>query len=140
MINLLDEYKKKHPRNGKMEGVQSLNNKKTYVFQYDETIDDFVGRWIETPSFVRESLDWGSTNNTNNTTNEWSKNIVYTDEDYLVVKNVLHGVVMDERDNIYLNSIITSSITVAPSSHWEDGTVMYFWHLDGSKTILDFFN
>lgn len=40
-----------------MEGVQSLNNKKTYVFQYDETIDDFVGRWIETPSFVRESLE-----------------------------------------------------------------------------------
>ena len=83
---------------------------------------------------------WGSTNNTNNTTNEWTKNIVYTDEDYLVIKNVLHGVVMDERDNIFLDGIITSSIAVAPSSHWEDGTVMYFWHLDGSKTILDFFN
>lgn len=83
---------------------------------------------------------WGSTNNTNNTTNEWTKNIVYTDEDYLVIKNVLHGVVMDERDNIFLDGIITSSIAVAPSSHWEDGTVMRFWHLDGSKTILDFFN
>ena len=57
MINLLDEYKKKNPRNGKMEGVQSLYNKETYVFQYDETIDDFVGKWIEIPSFVRESLE-----------------------------------------------------------------------------------
>lgn len=57
MINLLDEYKKRHPRNGEMEGVQSLYNKETYVFQYDETIGDFVGRWIETPSFVRESLE-----------------------------------------------------------------------------------
>lgn len=51
MINLLDEYKKRHPCNGKMEGVQSLYNKETYVFQYDETIGDFVGRWIETPLF-----------------------------------------------------------------------------------------
>ena len=56
MINLLDEYKKKHPRNGKIEGVQSLHNKETYVLQYDEAVDDFVGRYIETPSFVRESL------------------------------------------------------------------------------------
>lgn len=57
MINLLDEYKKKHPRNGKIEGVQSLYNKETYVFQYDGAVDDFVGRWIKTPSFVRESLE-----------------------------------------------------------------------------------
>jgi hypothetical protein len=56
MINLLDEYKKKHPRNGKIEGVQSLYNKETYVPQCDEVVDDSVGRWIETPSFVRESL------------------------------------------------------------------------------------
>lgn len=83
---------------------------------------------------------WGSTNNTNNTTNEWTKNIVYTDEDCLIVKNVLHGVVMDERDNIFLDGIITSSIAVSSSSHWEDGMVIRFWHLDGSKTILDFFN
>ena len=57
MINLLEEYKKKHKRNGKMEGVQSLYNKETYVFQYDEDIEDFVGRWIDTPSFVRDSLN-----------------------------------------------------------------------------------
>lgn len=57
MINLLDEYKKRHPRNGEMEGVQSLYNKEIYVVQHDETVDDFVGRWIETPSFVRESLE-----------------------------------------------------------------------------------
>lgn len=56
MINLLDEYKKKHPHNGKIEGVQSLYNKETYVPQYDDSVDGSVGRWIETPSFVRESL------------------------------------------------------------------------------------
>lgn len=56
MIDLLDGYKKKHPRNGKIEGVQSLKNKKTYVFFYDDSVGDFVGKWIETPSFVRESL------------------------------------------------------------------------------------
>lgn len=83
---------------------------------------------------------WGSTNNVNNTTNEWTKNIIYTNEDVLCIKNVLHGVVMDERDNIFLDGIITSSIAVSPSSHWEDGMVIRFWHLDGSKTILDFFN
>lgn len=83
---------------------------------------------------------WGSTNNVNNTTNEWTKHIIYTNEDVLCIKNVLHGVVMDERDNIFLDGIITSSIAVSPSSHWEDGMVICFWHLDGSKTILDFFN
>lgn len=57
MINLLEEYKKKRKRNGKIEGVQSLYNKETYVFQYDEAVDDFVGRWIDTPSFVRDSLN-----------------------------------------------------------------------------------
>ena len=83
---------------------------------------------------------WGSTNHTNNTINEWTKNIVYTDEEYLVIKNVLHGVVMDERDDIYLHGIIPSSIAIAPSNYWEDGMVIRFWHKDGSKTILDFFN
>ena len=48
---------KEKKRNGQIEGVQSLNNKKTYVFQYDETVNDFVGRWIDTPSFVQESLN-----------------------------------------------------------------------------------
>lgn len=56
MINLLEEYKKEHKRNGQMEGVQSLNNKRTYVLQYDEDVEDFVGRWIDTPSFVLDSL------------------------------------------------------------------------------------
>ena len=83
---------------------------------------------------------YGSTNNVNNTTNEWTKNIIYTDEEYLVIKNVLHGVVMDERDDIYLHGIIPSSIAIAPSNYWEDGMVIRFWHKDGSETILDFFN
>lgn len=56
MINLLEKYKKKHKRNGQMEGVQSLNNKRTYVLQYDEDVEDFVGRWIDTPYFVLDSL------------------------------------------------------------------------------------
>lgn len=83
---------------------------------------------------------YGSTNNVNNTINEWTKNIIYTDEEYLVIKNVLHGVVMDERDDIYLYGIIPSSITIAPSNYWEDGMIIRFCHLDGSKTTLDFFN
>lgn len=83
---------------------------------------------------------WGSTNNVNNTTNEWTKNIVYTDENWLIIKNVLHGVVMDERDDIYLYGIVLSSITVVPSNYWEDGMVICFEHEDGSKTTLDFFN
>lgn len=83
---------------------------------------------------------YGSTNNVNNTTNEWTKNIIYTDEEWLVIKNVLHGVVMDARDDIYLYDIITSSIVVEPSIYWEDGTFISFMHKDGTKTILDFFN
>ena len=83
---------------------------------------------------------YGSTNNTNNTTNEWTKNIVYTNDNVLCIKNVSHGVVMDARDAIYLYDIIPSSITIAPSNYWEDGMIICFWHLDGSKTILDFFN
>jgi hypothetical protein len=83
---------------------------------------------------------WGSTNNTNNTVNEWTKNIVYTDDGVLCIKNVLHGVVMDERDNICLNGIITSSINVEPSIYWEDGMYMDFLQEDGSMTFLDFFN
>ena len=62
MINLLDGYKKKHPRNGRIEGVQSLYNKETYVPQCDEAVDGLVGRWIDTPSFVRESLGVKSEN------------------------------------------------------------------------------
>lgn len=83
---------------------------------------------------------WGSTNNVNNTTNEWTKNIIYTDDDVLCIKNVLHGVVMDERDNICLGGIDTSSISIEPSVFWEDGMNMDFLHEDGSVTYLDFFN
>lgn len=83
---------------------------------------------------------WGSTNNTNNTTNEWTKNIVYMDTNVLLIKNVLHGVVMDERDFIFLDGIVLSSVKVKPSVYWEDGMFMSFSHEDGSKTILDFFN
>lgn len=83
---------------------------------------------------------WGSTNNVNNTTNEWTKNIIYTDEDHLIIKNVLHGVVMDTRDDIYLYGIIISAITIGSSIYWEDGTFISFIHEDGSKTVLDFFN
>ena len=60
---------------------------------------------------------WGSTNNTNK-----------------------HGVVMDERDFIFLDGIVPSSVKVKPSVYWEDGVFMSFSHEDGSKTILDFFN
>ena len=83
---------------------------------------------------------YGSTNNVNNTTNEWTKNIVYTDENWLIIKNVLHGVVMDERDFIFLDGIVPSSVKVKSSVYWEDGMFMSFSHEDGSKTILDFFN
>lgn len=83
---------------------------------------------------------WGSTNNVNNTTNEWTKNIIYTDDDVLCIKNVLHGVVMDERDNICLGGIDTSSISIEPSTYWEDGMSINFLHEDCSVTFLDFFN
>lgn len=44
-------------RNGQIEGVQSLRNKKTYVFVYDVHKSDFVGKWIDTPSFVRNAVN-----------------------------------------------------------------------------------
>lgn len=83
---------------------------------------------------------WGSTNNVNNTTNEWTKNIIYTNEDVLCIKNVLHGVVMDERDNIYIYNIKVSSVSIRSSDYWEDGMVMEFLHKDGTTTRLEFFN
>ena len=43
-------------RNGQIEGVQSLRNRRTYTFAYDEKKGDFVGRWIDTPSFVRNAV------------------------------------------------------------------------------------
>ena len=46
----------KFDKNEKMEGVQSLRNKETYVFAYDPEINDFVGQWISTPDFVKKSL------------------------------------------------------------------------------------
>ena len=48
---------KEKKRNGQIEGVQSLKNKKTYVFFYDDSVGDFVGKWIDTPSFVQNSLN-----------------------------------------------------------------------------------
>lgn len=48
---------KEKKRNGQIEGVQSLKNKKTYVFFYDDKVGDFVGKWIDTPSFVQKSLN-----------------------------------------------------------------------------------
>ncbi len=49
-------YLKERKKNGAMEGVQSLKNKRSYVFMYDETKNDFVGKWIDTPDFVRGAL------------------------------------------------------------------------------------
>lgn len=46
----------KFDKNGKMEGVQSLRNEKTYVLRYNPEINDFVGQWIPTPDFVKKSL------------------------------------------------------------------------------------
>ena len=46
-------YLKEQKRNGSMEGVQSLNNKKTYVVLYDERKGRFVGRWVDTPEFAK---------------------------------------------------------------------------------------
>lgn len=46
-------YLKEQKKNGSMDGVQSLNNKKTYVFLYDESKGRFVGRWVDTPDFVK---------------------------------------------------------------------------------------
>lgn len=48
---------KEKRQNGKINGVQSLNNQKTYVFIYDDRIDDYIGKWIDTPSFVQKSLN-----------------------------------------------------------------------------------
>ena len=38
-----------------MDGIQSLKNKKSYVFIYDETVKDYVGKWIDTPKFCNDS-------------------------------------------------------------------------------------
>lgn len=46
---------KEKRRNGSMDGIQSLKNKKSYVFIYDETIKDYVGKWIDTPKFCNDS-------------------------------------------------------------------------------------
>ena len=43
-------------RNGQTEGVQSLRNRRTYTFAYDEKTGDFTGRWIDTPLFVRNAV------------------------------------------------------------------------------------
>jgi len=48
-------YLKEKRRNGSMEGIQSLKNKESYVFIYDEAVKDFVGKWIDTPEFARGS-------------------------------------------------------------------------------------
>ena len=45
-----------HDKNGGFVGVQSLRNKETYVFDYDPKTNDFVGKWIPTPDFVKRSL------------------------------------------------------------------------------------
>lgn len=48
-------YRKEKKRNGDMEGIQSLNNKRIYIFVYDEDKKDFVGKWVNTPKFnIRE--------------------------------------------------------------------------------------
>lgn len=38
-------------------GVQSLNNKKIYVYEYDEKKGDFVGKWVPRPAFLDRSLN-----------------------------------------------------------------------------------
>lgn len=48
---------KEKKRNGSIEGVQSVNNEKTYVFSYDSQVGDFVGKWIDTPVFVKKPLN-----------------------------------------------------------------------------------
>ncbi len=49
---------KEKKKNGQIEGTQSLNNKRLYVFVYDKNIGDFVGKWIDMPSFVKSSYKW----------------------------------------------------------------------------------
>lgn len=44
-------YQKEKKKNGDMEGVQSLNNKLTYIFVYDEDKKEFIGKWVGTPKF-----------------------------------------------------------------------------------------
>lgn len=48
---------KEEKRNGQIEGDQSLNNRRMFVFFYDRELDDFVGKWIDMPSYVRNSLN-----------------------------------------------------------------------------------
>lgn len=49
-------YKKDHMRNGKMEGVQSFANEKTYTCLYDEATQDMKYVWIKTPEFIRKGV------------------------------------------------------------------------------------
>lgn len=49
-------YLKEKRRNGSMDGIQSLKNKRSYVFIYDKAVNDFVGKWIDTPEFARDSI------------------------------------------------------------------------------------
>ena len=44
-------------------GVQSLNNKKFYVQEYDEEKGDFVGKWVPRPAFLDRSLKKTNTDN-----------------------------------------------------------------------------
>ena len=48
---------KEEKRNGQIEGDQSLNNRRMCVFFYDSELEDFVGKWIDTPAYVRKSLN-----------------------------------------------------------------------------------
>lgn len=50
-------YQKEKRKNGQMEGIQSLNNKRTYIFVYDEDKKVFVGKWIDTPKFNIKEQD-----------------------------------------------------------------------------------
>ncbi len=44
-------------------GVQSLNNEKFYVQEYDEKKGDFVGKWVPRPAFLDRSLKKNNTDN-----------------------------------------------------------------------------
>ena len=48
---------KEKKRNGSSEGEQSMNNQRTYIYAYDSQVGDFVGKWIDTPTFVRKPVN-----------------------------------------------------------------------------------
>ena len=50
-LKIIGLYGKKD-RCGEIEGMQSLNNKKFYIFRYDPKIGDFVGEWITRHAFL----------------------------------------------------------------------------------------